>query len=337
MSEPTRAPGARLRSERERRGLSVQKAAVEMRLDAWVIEALEGDQYERVGPAVYAKGHLKKYAGMLAIPWEEVVAAYDSLHPNVADTAAQPPAVRLRSTPQLVNNLPSGQIAAAAAFVLIVAGVLWWRPWQQRAAVVPGGAQASAQSPGRAAPAGAQSASAHQASTSDARTGDARTGDARAGDARAGDQARAGEAVAVGEAAGADQPTAINGGTSESAGPSANVVTAAGAAGTGAVAAEAGAGRARLRLSFSTDSWVDVHDAAGKRIFSGYGRANSVKTIAGEAPLRVYLGYANGVQLEINEHAVAIGRPFVRGDVARFEAGADGVLRSYPNNAQPRG
>lgn len=326
MSEPTRAPGARLRSERERRGLSVQKAADEMRLDAWVIEALEGDQYERVGPAVYAKGHLKKYAGMLGIPWEEVVAAYDSLHQNLADAPAQPPAVRMRSPPPLVNNLPSGQIAAAAAFVLIVAGVLWWRPWQQRAAVAPGGPQASAQSAVRM-PGGAQSASNHQGATGDARTGDARMGD----------QARAREPAAVDEAAGAGQAAAVNGGAPESAGPSANVITAAGSAGAGAAAAEAGAGRARLRLSFSTDSWVDVHDAAGKRIFSGYGRANSVKIIAGDAPLRVYLGYANGVQLEINEHAVAIGRPFVRGDVARFEAGADGMLRSYPNNAQPRG
>ena len=336
MSEPTRAPGARLRSERERRGLSVQKAAEEMRLDVWVIEALEGDQYERVGPAVYVKGHLKKYAGMLAIPWEEVVAAYDSLHQNLANARAQPPAVRMRSPPPLVNNLPSAQIAAAAAFVLIVAGVLWWRPWQQRAAVAPGGPQASAQSAVRT-PGGAQSASNHQGATGDARTGDARTGDARTGDARTGDQARAAEPAAVGDAAGAGQAAAVNGGAPESAGPSANVVTAAGTAGAGAAAAEAGAGRARLRLSFSTDSWVDVHDAAGKRIFSGYGRANSVKIIAGDAPLRVYLGYAKGVQLEINEHAVAIGRPFVRGDVARFEAGADGMLRSYPNNAQPRG
>jgi hypothetical protein len=38
------------------------------------------------------------------------------------------------------------------------------------------------------------------------------------------------------------------------------------------------------------------------------------------------------VQLEINDRAVAIGPQFVNGDVARFEAGADGVLRrdSHP-------
>ena len=64
-----------------------------------------------------------------------------------------------------------------------------------------------------------------------------------------------------------------------------------------------------------------------QRLFAGNGRANSVKTIAGTAPLRVFLGLANGVQLEVNDRAVAIGPQFVAGDGAHFEAGADGVLR----------
>ena len=96
-------------------------------------------------------------------------------------------------------------------------------------------------------------------------------------------------------------------------------------------------GRARLRLSFSADSWVDVHDAAGRRAFAGNGRANSVRTIAGTAPMRVYLGFASGVQLEINNRAVAIGPQFMAGDVARFEAGADGVLRRDSRSATPPG
>ncbi|MDB6097777.1 MAG: hypothetical protein JWN58_480, partial [Gammaproteobacteria bacterium] len=63
------------------------------------------------------------------------------------------------------------------------------------------------------------------------------------------------------------------------------------------------------------------------RTFAGNGLANSVKTIAGAAPLRVYLGFGSGEQLEINDRAVAIGPQFFAGDVARFEAGAVGVLR----------
>jgi cytoskeleton protein RodZ len=90
-------------------------------------------------------------------------------------------------------------------------------------------------------------------------------------------------------------------------------------------------------LSFSANSWVDVRDAEGRRVFAGQGRANSVKTVAGVAPMRVYLGFASGVQLEINNRAVAIGPQFLAGDVARFEAGADGILRRDSHNAPPTG
>jgi hypothetical protein len=77
-------------------------------------------------------------------------------------------------------------------------------------------------------------------------------------------------------------------------------------------------------------------------LFAGNGRANSVTTIAGDAPMRVYLGFASGVQLEVNSRVVAIGPQFIAGDVARFEAGADGVLRRDPHvttaaNPHPRG
>ena len=82
---------------------------------------------------------------------------------------------------------------------------------------------------------------------------------------------------------------------------------------------------------------MDVHDAAGRRVFAGNGRANSVRTIAGIAPMRVYLGFASGVQLEINNRAVAIGPQFVAGDEARFEAGADGILRHDSRSAAAPG
>ena len=91
-----------------------------------------------------------------------------------------------------------------------------------------------------------------------------------------------------------------------------------------------GVGRAHLRMSFSAESWVEIHEAGGATLYRGKGPANSVKIVSGLAPLSVYLGYVSGVQLEINSHAVAIGPQFVRGDVARFDAGADGVLRRSP-------
>ena len=71
MSEVAQTLGQRLKAERERRGVSTQKAADEMHLDSWVIEALEAGDYQRIGPPVYAKGHLKKYATILGLPAAE--------------------------------------------------------------------------------------------------------------------------------------------------------------------------------------------------------------------------------------------------------------------------
>jgi hypothetical protein len=89
----------------------------------------------------------------------------------------------------------------------------------------------------------------------------------------------------------------------------------------------AGAGRARLRLSFLADSWVDVHDATGQRLFAGTGHVNNMRSMSGEAPFRIYLKSASSVRVEINNHVVAVGPQYVIADVAHFEAGADGVLR----------
>lgn len=290
--------GARLKAERERRGLSPQKAADELHLDGWVIDALEADDYERIGPSVYAKGHLKRYAALLGLPAAEIITDYESRHQAPSPAASQPANVRLRTGPPVVNDLPWPLIAGSVAVVLLAAGVLWWKPWQPRG-VVPAANETLAANPSAASTDGAADSAAAAASSAPPPTVSPAPSPSLASSLP----------LAAPPSGAAATPSARA--TSSPSKPD----------------AMAGMGRARLRLSFSADSWVDVHDAAGRRVFAGNGRANSVKTIAGVAPMRVYLGSASGVQLEINNRAVAIGPQFWAGDVARFEAGADGVLR----------
>jgi cytoskeleton protein RodZ len=277
-------PGPQLKAEREKRGMSLQKAADELHLDAWVIQALETGEYQRIGPTVYAKGHLKRYAALLGLPAAAIMAGYEargSSAPAVTLTATSARMAGAKHEPQL-SNLSPGRTVGAVVGALVLLGVFWWRPWHQRVAG-PTVAPAAASNPPAAASAPAPAAAA---------------------DAQKDEE----PAMAVPKAS----PAMVRDtGESEAVLP--------------------GAGRARLRLSFSADSWVDVRDAAGKRAFAGNGLANSVKVISGVAPMRVYLRAGSGVALEINDRAVAIGPQFFAGDVARFEAGADGVLR------RPRG
>jgi len=282
-------PGTKLKAERERRGLSAQKAADEMHLDRWVIDALETDDYQRIGPTVYAKGHLKKYAALLGLPAAEILAGFESRAPSRAEAPAAGPSMLLstRDDSPSSRRLSLVQLGAGAA-IAVALGLLWWRPWHPHAKV------ASAAPP----------AASVQAAPADKPLESGVLSDA--------------SAASPAPAVAAPTPASDSGAAIGTEVPTAPVP---------------GAGRARLRLSFSADSWVDIHDASGKHTFAGNGLANSVKTLSGVAPLRVYLGFGSGVQLEINDRAVAIGPQFFAGDVARFEAGADGVLRrdSHPD------
>jgi len=301
MSEVAQTLGQRLKAERERRGVSKQKAADEMHLDAWVIDALETGDYQRIGPPVYAKGHLKRYAASLGLPSEEVASGYGTKPAAQAAAELQPSNVRMRFSAQESAGRPWTKMTAVAAIAVAVGGIIWWRPWHQRSSV---SAAAPAGLPASVPSAGAESSGAQ-------------------GNSERPDE----DSVAPGAAA-MSPSTAYS---PPNAAPATSEASPAALPQSAATAHDAdslpGAGPARIRLSFSADSWVDVHDSAGRRLFAGNGRANSVRTIAGTAPLKVYLGYAGGVQLEINDRAVAIGPQFLSGNVARFEAGADAVLR----------
>jgi cytoskeleton protein RodZ len=304
MTDPGATTGPRLKAERERRGLSSQKAADELHLDGWIIDALEAEDYLRIGPSVYAKGHLKRYAALLGLPAAEIMAGYESRAQAPKAPPPQPATVRLRTDAPAAGNLPWPGLLSVTVLGLLIVGVFWWKPWHPH-----GTGPARGETPETNPSAAAADSAIPTASTPP------------------------GLPPADSPAA----PTAMTPATLATPLASTAPPVPAAQAVSPETDAAAGAGRARLRLSFSADSWVEVHDAAGRRAFAGNGRANSVKTIAGIAPMRVYLGFASGVQLEINDRAVAIGPQFLAGDVAHFEAGADGVLRRDSHGATAPG
>jgi cytoskeleton protein RodZ len=313
MSEDPQALGQRLKAERERRGMSTQKIANGMHLDEWVIDALEAGDYQRIGPSVYAKGHLKKYASLLGISSE--APASDTRPAAPAPGAYPPPIMRLDAPKDGHAAWP--RIGTVAAAAILAGGVFWWREAHHGniAAVVPPPPPTRADAPAGAAAEDAAAPAEESADSSDA----------------AAPEMTAGAANPPPVVQGAAAPAVLTKAASAPGAPAAAI--AAGPIAPSAAELTPGVGKARMRLSFSADSWVDIRDYSGKRIFEGNGRANSVKTVTGMAPFRVYLRSASGVQLQLNDRAVAIGRQFISGDEARFEAGADGVLRREPPTA----
>jgi cytoskeleton protein RodZ len=333
MNDATPTPGSRLKAEREQRGLSAQKAGDEMHLDAWVIDALEAGDYARIGPTVYAKGHLRKYAAMLGLPVAEIMSDFEPQQPAAPsrDVSSIPVGSRHGTPPSRVVS--PGQAAASLAGVFALIGVMWWQPWQHRNRTQAGAPAASAvaevREPGTAADVDASDGPAGAPlSAQDYAPGAAAPGAAAPRPLAATGTGGGVLGKVIGTTvAGMPATGSAAAGTPAAGMPSTRTMAANAPVVAAPAAGTAGAGRARLRLSFSSDSWVDVRDALGNRTYAGNGSANTVKTIAGNAPLHVYLRSANGVQLEINGRAVAIAPQFFSGDVARFEAGADGVLR----------
>ena len=80
-----------------------------------------------------------------------------------------------------------------------------------------------------------------------------------------------------------------------------------------------------------------MRDAAGKRLYAGLGRADTVKSVAGVAPLRVVLGYVDGVRVLVNDQPASVKPAYIKGNVAKFAVAADGSLMRYVNNIGPQG
>ena len=154
-AEPAASPGARLRAERERRGLGIQQVTDALHVDARLVEAMEEDHFAAFDAPVYARGFLRKYAGWLELPHVELLGAYEQLHAGprtpslIPATSAMPRLHDLRALPIVL---------ATVAALALVGGSLWW--WLARTPAPRPAATAAAAAPARTATAPATPAAA---------------------------------------------------------------------------------------------------------------------------------------------------------------------------------
>jgi cytoskeleton protein RodZ len=82
----------------------------------------------------------------------------------------------------------------------------------------------------------------------------------------------------------------------------------------------------RVRLEYSDASWTEIYDAEGKRLMFNLGEIGRVRTVSGTPPLKVTLGNASAVTVQINERPVVVPRRAGR-DSAKFSISADGQVQ----------
>lgn len=65
--------GIRLRNAREAAGLQLEDVATRLKMPVRVVQALENDDWERAGAAVFVRGQLRSYAKLLGIRIDDVI------------------------------------------------------------------------------------------------------------------------------------------------------------------------------------------------------------------------------------------------------------------------
>ena len=94
----------------------------------------------------------------------------------------------------------------------------------------------------------------------------------------------------------------------------------------GAPAKEAPVREIRLRLELSGDSWVEIYDSRGERLFYDVASAGSVQSVSGSGPLRVMIENAAAVTVEVDGQRREIPANALDGERARFVVNRSGSL-----------
>jgi cytoskeleton protein RodZ len=285
-------PGETLRRARELQGLSVQQAAERLNLDVVAVEALESDRFEALGAPVFAKGHLRRYAGLLGLQSEEVLASYErSPAPHgqptlVPKSHGEFTAERQRPRwPWVVGGLLLFLLAAALVAYVGEYGFELPKFGTRSPAADTGGPAESAES--RVAVAGGDTV----LTVNTVR--------------QPGPETTAADAPAA-------SPTPAALATSDAQSSAVGV---------------AGPGQLSVSLSFATDSWVEIYDGSGQAVFYDLGRAGTERSFVAAAPLSVTLGNAAGVGLRVNGRSLELPGVAPGETVARFRVTPDGALQ----------
>ncbi|MFQ5608895.1 MAG: helix-turn-helix domain-containing protein [Woeseiaceae bacterium] len=111
--------GQRLAAARREKQITVLEVAKELHLDEPKVRALEQNRFEVLGAPVFAKGHLRKYATLVGVGIDDVLADYYALNRS----AGMPPVVgKVRKQGREISPGPW----IAAFVVLVFAATAWW-------------------------------------------------------------------------------------------------------------------------------------------------------------------------------------------------------------------
>jgi cytoskeleton protein RodZ len=285
--------GERLAETRRARGISVFEIAKELHIDEPKVRALEENRFDVLGAPVFAKGHMRKYAELVGVPVDDILADYSQLNRS----AGAPPVVGPpRKEPREISIGPW-----VSGIVVILVGALaawWWFNLEQTVGRV-------TVQPATLAPFEAE----RENDPSERENGPSEPQDDAAPDVDDSvpppdDEATADlteeSLVFAGEPAPEPQFGLVE---AEQMPSDSNVAVGS---------------SVELVLSFTGDCWAEVTDATGRRLYFDLGIEGRSVTLKGAEPLGVLLGDTSNVSVRVNGFDYSIPAANRRGNMARL-------------------
>jgi cytoskeleton protein RodZ len=271
-----------------KRGTRTGQIAKELHLDEPKVRALEQNRYEMLGAPVFAKGHLRKYAELVGVEIDDILADYYQLNRSVG---APPVVGPLRKVPREISIGP--WVAGIVVILVVVLAAWWWFSLE------PGSEQLTEQ-PATLAP--------FESERQDDPVADVDDSELPAGDVISdlpSDESAAQSSADEAETAPIEvipEPT-----------PEAVVAEE-----TPGLETEPAGNNVELVLSFAGDCWTEVTDATGRRLFFDLGSDGRTVTLNGIEPLGVLLGNSTNVSIQVNGFDYSIPAANRRGNTARL-------------------
>lgn len=291
--------GERLRAARRELEISIGDIAKELHLDEPKVRALEQNNFELLGAPVFAKGHMRKYAELVGVDPEDMLADYYQLNRS---TGAPPVVGPIKKMPSEISLGPW----IAGLIVVLVVGVAAYL-WFSREPVEPNANQIE---PATLAPFVADSV-VDPAEDSPALEDSplvAESGTTSANSDNAVENAENSD-LESSQAETATVPPGPASGDSLLAEPVQQQLQNN---------RESLLPQVSVELTYSGDCWTEISDASGRQLFYDLGSAGRVVPLSGDAPLRIVFGDSRNVSITVEGRAYPIPDSARSGRLARL-------------------
>ena len=339
-TEPTEGQlkaGAVLRQLRDKKNLSVQEVAGQMRLDPKIIEALEADNYRVIPADTYIRGYLRNYAKLLGVNSDEIIALYQR-------EALAPPEIIpdvKHSTQVSSSDKPVKAFTYLITFILGLLLLIWWR--QSDFSLINTFRVAAVQEPVVKQPAVETISTPTDTTTEILDTipaNSAATGVemaplppelTTAAPVVSGTDSPLPTEVAVvaepvGEVTASDTPAVPAAAVMASETPAVPAAAVTASETTAVPVVQTGSdmsavpGPDTIYLKLNADCWIEIIDRFNNQVYQDLARTGEEIRLTGTAPFQVELGNAQGVILEFNNKPFDPAPVTTRG-IARFTLG----------------